>query len=55
METFYVDNLDGSQTEWVKLENPDGSSYWMTKAHWDSQQAAKEAQSLTSPNTDPTA
>jgi hypothetical protein len=39
METFFIENLDGSQTEWVKIENLDDSFTWMPKSEYDRQQA----------------
>lgn len=42
METFFIENMDGSQTEWVKIENPDNSFSWMLKSTWDELEAAKE-------------
>ena len=38
---FLVDELDGSMTEWVKVEDGNGGSVCMAKSFYDAQQAAQ--------------
>ena len=43
MNTFTVTNIDGSTTEWVQIDNPDGSHISMSKEYYDAQQTAQVA------------
>ena len=53
MENIEIIEINGET--YVQIDRGNGEYTSMPKSVWDEQQAAKEAQSLTSPNTDPTA